>query len=387
MSYQKEDEETLLQQESAPVVNSQPNKRAGYWLVTLVLALVSIVGLVSLSQQKTVYNPFIKRTQLAKNKVIMYTSLSDSEKSDLFDEFKETFGKVYKSKSEEEEKFSNFKNFLKLVDKRNEKESKKDGTATHGVTIFADLSEDEFKTYLGFKDSDESRKRRILKSSKKVKVPKYTGDEDSVNWAGVYTTSVKDQGYCGSCWAFSASEQIESDSIRSGILTTSDSLSPQQIVSCDHYDYGCNGGNTESAYEYVQKAGGLETNAAYPYTSYFDSDGTCKAAEKKFKVTVDEYYTINGEDDMEDYVKSTGPLSICLAASSWSSYQSGVVSSCDKQVDHCVQVVGVNSKEGYWVVRNSWGTEWGEKGYIYLKTGENMCDIDYDPTYTVPRAV
>jgi hypothetical protein len=317
----------------------------------------------------------------------MYTSLSDSEKSELFDEFKAQFGKVYASTEEEEEKFSNFKTFLKLVDERNAQESAKDGTATHGVTIFADLTEDEFKTYLGFKDTDASRARRALKGGKKVKVAKYTGDEDVVNWAGVYTTGVKDQGYCGSCWAFSATEQIESDSIRTGVLTTSDSLSPQQIVSCDNYDYGCNGGNTESAYEYIKKTGGLESNAAYPYTSYFDSDGTCKSSNKKYKVTIEEYYTVNGEEDMENYVKSTGPLSICLAASSWSSYQTGIVSSCDNQVDHCVQVVGVNSKDGYWIVRNSWGTEWGEDGYIYLKTGENMCDIDYDPTYTAPVAV
>ena len=386
MSYQNEDEETLLQEKEI-VINSQPIKKSNYWIVALVLVLVSVIGLVALSQQKTVYNPFIKRTQLAKSTIVMYSSLSDSEQSELFDEFKEQFGKEYASKNEEEEKFSNFKTFLKLVDQRNEDEGKKDGTATHGVTIFADLSEDEFKTYLGFKESDASRARRALSISKKAKVAKYTGDDNVVNWADVYTTSVKDQGYCGSCWAFSATEQIESDSIRTGILTTSDSLSPQQIVSCDKYDYGCNGGNTESAYEYIQQTGGLETNSAYPYTSYFDSDGTCKSADKKYRVTIDEYYTVNGEDEMEDYVKSTGPLSICLAASSWSSYQSGVVSSCDKQVDHCVQVVGVNSDEGYWIVRNSWGTEWGEKGYIYLKTGENMCEISYDPTYTTPKAV
>ena len=373
--------------ESTPVENIQSKNRFSYYVVALVLVLVSVVGLVSLSQQKTVYNPFIKRTELAKSSIVMYTSLSDSEKSELFDEFKAQFGKEYASTEEEEEKFSNFKTFLKLVDERNAQESAKDGTATHGVTIFADLTEDEFKTYLGFKETDTSRARRALKGGKKAKVAKYTGDEEVVNWADTYTTGVKDQGYCGSCWAFSATEQIESDSIRAGILTTSDSLSPQQIVSCDTNDYGCNGGNTETAYEYIKKTGGLETNAAYPYTSYFDSDGTCKSSSKKYKVTIEEYYTVSGEEDMENYVKSTGPLSICLAASSWSSYQTGIVSSCDDRVDHCVQVVGVNSKDGYWIVRNSWGTEWGEGGYIYLKTGENMCDIDYDPTYTSPVAV
>jgi C1A family cysteine protease len=84
---------------------------------------------------------------------------------------------------------------------------------------------------------------------------------------------------------------------------------------------------------------------------------------------------------MINYVLAKGPLSICLAASTWSSYTSGIVSSCDKNVDHCVQVVGVDTDNDYWIVRNSWGTDWGESGYIYLKTGQNTCYITYDPTY------
>lgn len=97
----------------------------------------------------------------------------------------------------------------------------------------------------------------------------------SVDWSDIYTTAVKDQGYCGSCWAFSATEQIESDSIRAGYLTTSDNLSPQQIVSCDTTDLGCGGGNPETAYMYVAKAGGLTSDSQYPYTSYWAVTGQC----------------------------------------------------------------------------------------------------------------
>ena len=140
------------------------------------------------------------------------------------------------------------------------------------------------------------------------------------------------------------------------------------IFFSDKTNYGCGGGNTETAYEYVQSVGGLQLDSAYPYTSYYDETGTCKVDSTKFKITVDEYYSVEGESNMQEHVLGTGPLSVCLAASSWSSYTSGIVSSCDKNVDHCVQVVGVDTDNEYWIVRNSWGTSWGEGGYIYLKT-------------------
>lgn len=287
----------------------------------------------------------------------------------------------YSSEEEEEEKFSNFKEFLKIVDSRNEDETEAGGSALHGLTKFGDLSTEEFQEgYLGFKESDDDRRRRQLKA-KKAKVQKYKGSETAVNWADVYTTNVKDQGYCGSCWAFSTTEQVESDAIRAGLLSTKQDLSTQQIVSCDTTNWGCSGGNTETAYEYIKSTGGLELEASYPYTSYYDVTGTCKSTSSKYKITVSEYYSISGEENMINYVLAKGPLSICVAASTWSSYTSGIVSSCDKNVDHCVQVVGVDTDNDYWIVRNSWGTDWGENGYIYLKTGQNTCYITYDPTY------
>src|SRR5690606_10441661 len=124
----------------------------------------------------------------------------------------------------------------------------------------------------------------------------------------------KNQGQCGSCWAFSATEQIESDAIRT--LGTTYILSPQQIVSCDKTSLGCNGGWTEHAYNYVKRAGGLTTESNYPYTS--PPTGNCNSNPSSFKVTVDSYTTINGESAMSNYVLSTGPLSVCLDADNWS---------------------------------------------------------------------
>ena len=169
------------------------------------------------------------------------------------------------------ERYTIFKKFLDTIDHRNDMEDKSKG-AIHGITKFADMTESEFKTkFLGYRPST-TRSKNI------ASVPKYKGSSSSVDWTGIYTTAVKDQGYCGSCWAFSATEQIESDSIRAGLLTTSDQLSPQQIVSCDKIDYGCDGGNTETAYLYVKEAGGIASATDYPYTSYWDVTGTCITA-------------------------------------------------------------------------------------------------------------
>ncbi len=132
----------------------------------------------------------------------------------------------------------------------------------------------------------------------------------------------------------------------------------------------------------MYKTGGLTTEAKYPYTSYFDVTGECSYKGGEGVVSVDGYYTIKGETNMKDFVMTTGPLSVCLDASSWSTYTGGVLSTCGKELDHCVQAVGVNTAEGYWKIRNSWGTDWGDKGYIYLKYGSNTCGVALDATYT-----
>lgn len=312
-----------------------------------------------------------------------YSGLKGSEKRALFEGFISTYEKTYASDDEKDERYKNFKKFLKLADERNAKEEEKGG-AIHGVTEFADLSEEEIGQYLlGYNNEADESRRRLKFKSKVATVQKYEGSETLVNWADVYTTSVNSQGYCGSCWAFSTAEQIESDSIRAGYLTTNDKLSVQQIVSCDPVDFGCDGGNTETAYEYVSKAGGIMLEKDYPYTSFLSIESNCKAVSADMVVTVDSFYTLQSEADMVDYVKTSGPLSICAAASSWVSYVGGVVSTCDDEVDHCIQITGVNTEEGdsYWIIRNSWGTRWGNDGYIYLKTGEDMCAITTDPTF------
>jgi len=95
---------------------------------------------------------------------------------------------------------------------------------------------------------------------------------------------------------------------------------------------------------------------------------------------VTNYYTLSSETDMASHVVSTGPVAIALDASAWSSYTGGILSTCGTSIDHAVQAVGVDTSS-YWKVRNSWGTSWGESGYIRLAYGDNTCGLTYIPTY------
>ena len=393
------DEESPLLGNNQRRPEQQP-ANTNYWTTKFVLiAALSALGAFAVvshgvSKERASRLEFgIKRIQLAKEGGMKYTMLSDNEKESLFEEFKYNFDKSYVTLDEENLRFQHFRSFLQKVDIRNERERKECGTAVHGVTIFSDYSEEEFASkYLGYRPSTRVTKGETRKEKTIAKVETYMGSNKAVDWSGILTTDVKDQGECGSCWAFSVASQMESDAIRKGYLSTSESLATQQIVSCDSasegYDddisnYGCDGGNTETAYEYVEKVGGLQLAKKYAYISGVTEESeSCDVDEDKLVITVSKYYTIDNEDDMIDYVLSTGPLSVCLDASDWSSYVEGIVSSCTSVPNHCVQVVGVDTSNNYWKVRNSWGTDWGEEGYIYLKTGKDMCAISNDPTYT-----
>lgn len=158
-------------------------------------------------------------------------------------------------------------------------------------------------------------------------------------------------------------------------------LSAEQITQCATLAFGCGGGWTETAYAYVKNNNGLVTEAVYPYTSYQGTTGQCSVDTSQAVVGINGFTTVNGESDMASYVQSTGPLSVCIDASTWNAYTGGIVSDCGQSVNHCVQVVGVDVSGGYWKVRNSWGSSWGESGYIRLAYGQNTCAITNDPTY------
>jgi len=296
----------------------------------------------------------------------------------MWESFKREHGHNFSTMEEESRRFGHFLENLRMADNRNDAEKKAGGSASHGVTKFSHMSQVEFESSLLTADvSMHSKENRVVDTIAR----KLDTTAGLVSWVGTFTTPVKNQGYCGSCWAFSATEQIESDSMRT--LGTSYVLSPEQITQCATKAAGCGGGWTEVAYLYVKNAGGIVQESSYPYTSYYGVTGQCQVDLNQAVIKVGGYTTVSGESNMAAYVQSTGPLSVCLDASSWNSYTGGIMSVCGNSVDHCVQAVGVDaSSGGYWLVRNSWGTSWGEGGYIRLAYGANTCDITNDPTYT-----
>jgi len=133
----------------------------------------------------------------------------------------------------------------------------------------------------------------------------------------------------------------------------------------------------------VHKAGGIETSADYPYTSGGGSTGICKFNAAKIAVKITGYKSVaRGEANLKTALNN-GPVSVCLAAEAFQSYRSGILKSCPGSVDHCVQAVGYDDSNSppYWLVRNSWATSWGEKGYIRIESGKDLCKIADDVTY------
>jgi len=224
--------------------------------------------------------------------------------------------------------------------------------------------------------------------------PTYTylsevGAPASVDWRNSgAVTGVKNQGSCGSCWSFSTTGSIEGiNKIKTGTLV---SLSEQQFVDCDrsYGDLGCSGGLPENAFQYA-KANKIETEAAYPYTGV---RATCAYVASKGQVQLKGQgaVTKNSPSQLLAAV-ATQPVSVGIEADKlvFQSYSSGIITStgCGISMDHAVLVVGYGSEGGqdYWLLKNSWGVTWGEKGYFRLArstaTGAGICGLQQDATY------
>jgi len=264
------------------------------------------------------------------------------------------------------------------------------GDDVYGVTKFADLTYEEFRgQFMGYEQSGH-------RHSMPVSVPGAIELPNKVDWRTKHVVSpVKNQGQCGSCWAFSAVEEVESAWAFQGNALKL--LSVQQVVSCDKVDLGCDGGDTPTAYDYIKKAGGLDPQSEYPYSSGDGSTGQCKVKSGDEIVTVDSYsYATPPCEDSCNHQNEThlaaslatyGPVSICVNANNaWQMYTGGVLSNgCPHgyyDLDHCVQLVGYNQEgdNNYYIVRNSWATDWGIDGYIYIKMGENLCGVADEAT-------
>lgn len=198
-----------------------------------------------------------------------------------------------------------------------------------------------------------------------------------------FVTPVRNQGDCGSCWAFSVAAALESHQLRIGKLNsnTSSWLSTQELVDCDEFNYGCNGGTFEEAFNYVVKNKWLNKDQIYPYRAV--QNVRCLKKNIHYEYFLDGY-VVNGEGDeheLEKLVAFWGPVTAAIdVTESMMMYGSGVYSDYDcskRNINHAVTIVGYGQERGlpYWLVKNSWGNDFGEEGYIKILRGVNMCGI------------
>jgi C1A family cysteine protease len=321
--------------------------------------------------------------------------------------FKAKYHKKYASDADEKGRYMLYLQSKERVHRLNEL----NGQPAFGINWMSDRMEQE-KYKRGLK------KPKGFVPTAPVKEFGAPRNPSSINWRDTKAvTPIKNQGQCGSCWAFSATEAIESQMILgSGGLLTID-LSPQQIASCAPSNgtygcQGCNGGFTEGAYEYLKTVPGLANSFYIPYEQSLTESGNTKACPtQKVQQIAGEYeqltggyaavtgyhYAVppctSGTCENQDLSKlaaalETSPLSVCVNAGQWNDYTGGVMTSAacgsmgaDYQ-DHCVMATGFNTTAPtpYWIVRNSWASTWGEEGYIYLEMAKNTCGLADDAT-------
>ncbi|KAL8151089.1 hypothetical protein V2J09_020897 [Rumex salicifolius] len=278
--------------------------------------------------------------------------------------------KHYKDKKEWMLRFGIYHSNLNFIDLINSQNL----TYKLGDNEFADLTNEEFRSlYVGQNtNSTESINKRAPKQ---------------IDWRKKgAVNAIKNQGQCGSCWAFSAISAVESmNKIKHGKLVT---LSEQELVDCDtKKNLGCRGGFMEEAFKYIKKSKGISSEQNYPYTG---KGGSCHAPKKK-AVRISGHKTVkpNSEKSLKAAVAKQ-PVSVGLESSGilFQLYSHGIFNGlCGTSLDHAVTVVGYGEEDGgkYWIIRNSWGTAWGEDGYMRLTRDsirpQGACGIAMMPSY------
>nr|XP_046269787.1 cathepsin L.1 [Scatophagus argus]XP_046269788.1 cathepsin L.1 [Scatophagus argus] len=312
-------------------------------------------------------------------------SLEDLE----FHAWKLKFGRSYSSPSEEAQRREIWLNNRKLVVVHNILADEGIKSYRLGMTYFADMENEEYKQLISLGCLGSFNASLPRYGSTFFRLPKGTDLPNAVDWRDKgYVTDVKDQKQCGSCWAFSATGSLEGQNFRkTGKLV---SLSEQQLVDCSgrYGNYGCGGGLMDNAFKYVQASGGIDTEDSYPYEA---EDGQCRFKPDSVGAKCTGYVDVplGDEDALKEAVATIGPVSVGIDAAhvSFQLYESGVYDEQDcssTDLDHGVLAVGYGSVSGrdYWLVKNSWGLKWGDKGYIMMSRNKhNQCGIATAASY------
>ncbi|CAI9087294.1 OLC1v1021331C1 [Oldenlandia corymbosa var. corymbosa] len=302
-------------------------------------------------------------------------------------------GKVYVDEKEKAKRFMVFKENVQRIEAFNAASSSDKGYKL-GVNPFADLTNDEFRA---IRNGYKRQQPKILSTTSGEITPfrhaNVSAIPASIDWRKKgAVTPIKNQGDCGCCWAFSAVAAMEGiNQLKTGKLI---SLSEQELVDCDVQgeDQGCSGGLMDNAFDFILKNKGLNTESNYPYTG---QDGACNSKKSGLvaaKITGYHDVPANNEKALLQAV-ARQPVSVAIDAGGYDFqfYSSGVFSGeCGTSLDHGVTAVGFGTEADgtkYWIVKNSWGSNWGENGYIRIKRDvvakEGLCGIAMEASYPV----
>merc|ERR1712045_773556 len=300
-----------------------------------------------------------------------------------FNIWKGEHSKVYASIEEEQARIEVFLRNHKTIEAHNSDSTQ---TFTMGHNEFSDMTPEEFKsTMTGYTGM-------MGRSSGADSVHTQVGGEDAAkDWRSEgKVTEVKNQGQCGSCWAFSTTGSTESANLIKNGGSASDpanQLSEQQLVDCSKANQGCNGGLMDYGFTYLKGLGasGDDTESSYPYTA---KNGRCHAdTGVASNIRVTGYTDVaRSEAALRNAVGTVGPVSIAIEADqrAFQFYNGGVLTKgCGQRLDHGVLLVGYGTEnsQDYWIVKNSWGPSWGEQGYIRIAQGSNLCGLSNQASY------
>lgn len=299
-----------------------------------------------------------------------------------FNNWKLEHGRIYKTINEEETRFEVFMKNHKFIIAHN---ADSEATFTMAHNQFSDMTSEEFKSQMtGYVHT--------VGASTADYVHEIRADAPAtIDWrAKGKVTAVKNQGQCGSCWAFSTTGSVESANLIKNGGSASDAsniLSEQQLVDCSRKNNGCNGGLMDYGFQYLKglRAHGDDTESSYSYKAKSGRCAASKGTPSHIKVTG--YTDVRGgESSLKNAVGIVGPVSIAIEADqkAFQFYSGGVLTEgCGQQLDHGVLLVGYGNDDGqdYWIVKNSWGATWGEEGYINIAMGSNLCGISNQPSY------